>query len=69
MSANNSLYCAPVEKYGTEDQKTKFLTPVASGSQVGCFMLSEPGNGSDAGAASTTASDSGNYCIQLYSTP
>ena len=56
MSVNNSLYSGPVEKYGTHEQKTKFLTPVASGQKAGCFMLSEPGNGSDAGAASTTAS-------------
>lgn len=63
MSANNSLYCAPVEKYGNEDQKKRFLTPVASGKEVGCFMLSEPGNGSDAGAASTIATDAGDHFI------
>lgn len=63
MSANNSLYCAPVEKYGTEEQKAKFLTPCASGQQLGCFMLSEPGNGSDAGAASTTATDAGDHFV------
>lgn len=55
MSANNSLYCAPVEKYGTHEQKLQFLAPCASGAEIGCFMLSEPGNGSDAGAASTMA--------------
>jgi len=63
MSANNSLYCAPVDKYGTADQKKRFLTPVASGKEVGCFMLSEPGNGSDAGAASTTATDGGDHFL------
>jgi butyryl-CoA dehydrogenase len=63
MSANNSLYCAPVEKYGNDDQKQRFLTPVASGEDVGCFMLSEPGNGSDAGAASTVARDGGDHYI------
>ena len=55
MSVNNSLYCTPIEKYGTDDQKEKFLTPCATGVKLGCFMLSEPGNGSDASAASTTA--------------
>lgn len=55
MSVNNSLYCGPVEKFGTPEQKEKFLTPYASGEKLGCFGLSEPGNGSDAGAASTTA--------------
>eukprot|EP01035_Chromulina_nebulosa_P027574 gene27574-36283_t len=55
MSANNSLFCTPVEKYATNEQKEKFLAPCAKGEKLGCFMLSEPGNGSDAGAASTTA--------------
>ncbi|EGZ19246.1 hypothetical protein PHYSODRAFT_489469 [Phytophthora sojae] len=55
MSVNNSLYCAPLEKFGSPEQKEKHLTPFASGEKLGCFGLSEPGNGSDAGAASTTA--------------
>jgi butyryl-CoA dehydrogenase len=55
MSAHNSLYCAPLEKFGTQEQKEQHLTPFASGQKLGCFGLSEPGNGSDAGAASTTA--------------
>uniref|UniRef100_K3WCY9 Short-chain specific acyl-CoA dehydrogenase, mitochondrial n=1 Tax=Globisporangium ultimum (strain ATCC 200006 / CBS 805.95 / DAOM BR144) TaxID=431595 RepID=K3WCY9_GLOUD len=55
MSVNNSLYCAPMEKFGTQEQKEQHLTPFASGQKLGCFGLSEPGNGSDAGAASTTA--------------
>jgi butyryl-CoA dehydrogenase len=59
MSANNSLYCAPVLKYGTDAQKEHFLKPYAQGQQLGCFGLSEPGNGSDAGAASTTAVEDG----------
>ena len=63
MSVNNSLYCGPVEKYGTPEQKAKYLTPCASGEAVGCFMLSEPGNGSDAGAASTTAKDAGDHWV------
>ncbi|KAF0696389.1 Aste57867_12855 [Aphanomyces stellatus] len=55
MSIHNSLYCAPVEAYGTDEQKIRFLAPFASGEKLGCFGLTEPGNGSDAGAASTTA--------------
>eukprot|EP00286_Rhodomonas_abbreviata_P022355 CAMPEP_0181297348 /NCGR_PEP_ID=MMETSP1101-20121128/5190_1 /TAXON_ID=46948 /ORGANISM="Rhodomonas abbreviata, Strain Caron Lab Isolate" /LENGTH=411 /DNA_ID=CAMNT_0023402275 /DNA_START=11 /DNA_END=1246 /DNA_ORIENTATION=- len=63
VSAHNSLYCAPVEKFGTHEQKEKFLTPCASGEKLGCFMLSEPGNGSDAGAASTTAREEGDHYV------
>ena len=60
VSVNNSLYCGPVEKYGTHEQKLKWLEPCASGKKLGCFMLSEPGNGSDAGAASTIAKEDNN---------
>jgi butyryl-CoA dehydrogenase len=63
MSVNNSLYCAPVEKYATDAQKEEFLTPFASGAKIGCFGLTEPGNGSDAGAASTTARKDGDHWI------
>ena len=63
MSVNNSLYCGPVEKHATKEQKDLFLTPCASGLKLGCFMLSEPGNGSDAGAAITTAIDAGDFWI------
>jgi butyryl-CoA dehydrogenase len=63
MSVNNSLYCAPVKKWANNEQKEKFLKPAASGEALGCFMLSEPGNGSDAGAASTTAIDAGDSWI------
>lgn len=55
MSVNNSLYCDPLLKFGTEEQKQRWLAPFASGQKLGCFGLSEPGNGSDAAAASTTA--------------
>lgn len=55
VSAHNSLYCAPVEKFGSDFLKDTFLTHYATGEKIGCFGLSEPGNGSDAGAASTTA--------------
>jgi butyryl-CoA dehydrogenase len=60
VSVNNSLYCGPLEKYGTHEQKLKWLEPCASGKKLGCFMLSEPGNGSDAGAASTIAKEYNN---------
>lgn len=46
---NQSLYCAPLEKFGTPEQREEHLVPFASGSSLGCFALSEPGNGSDAG--------------------
>jgi len=52
-----------VEKYGTHEQKEQYLTPFASGQQLGCFGLSEPGNGSDAGAAATTATKEGSEWV------
>ena len=55
MSVNNSLYCSPVLNFGTEEQKKKYLTPVASGATSGCYGLTEAGAGSDAGATRTTA--------------
>lgn len=55
MSVNNSLFCAPILKFGTEQQKNDYLTPFASGQKLGCFALSEPNNGSDAAAMATTA--------------
>uniref|UniRef100_A0A8C6Z1S0 Short-chain specific acyl-CoA dehydrogenase, mitochondrial n=2 Tax=Nothoprocta TaxID=8806 RepID=A0A8C6Z1S0_NOTPE len=55
MSVNNSLYLGPILKFGSEEQKQKWITPFTSGEKIGCFALSEPGNGSDAGAASTVA--------------
>ncbi|MFI5395897.1 MAG: acyl-CoA dehydrogenase [Candidatus Binatia bacterium] len=63
MSANNSLYCDPVLKFATPAQKKTFLRPFALGTQLGCFALSEPGNGSDAGAAKTTAQRQGDYWV------
>lgn len=55
MSVNNSLYCGPILKHGTAAQQQAWLVPFAKGEKLGCFALSEPGNGSDAGAATTTA--------------
>ncbi|XP_012253909.2 short-chain specific acyl-CoA dehydrogenase, mitochondrial [Athalia rosae] len=60
MSVNNSLYLGPLEKFGNQRQKEEFITRFTDGTRVGCFALSEPGNGSDAGAASTTANLEGN---------
>ncbi|XP_057674712.1 short-chain specific acyl-CoA dehydrogenase, mitochondrial isoform X1 [Corythoichthys intestinalis] len=59
VSVNNSLYLGPILKFGSEDQKQKWIPPFTDGQRVGCFALSEPGNGSDAGAASTTAHQDG----------
>jgi len=55
VSVNNSLFCHPLEKFGTEEQKRKYLVPHAKGEKVGCFCLSEPNAGSDAGNQQTTA--------------
>ena len=48
LSVNNSLVCDPIEKYGNEDQKKRFLEPLARGEKLGCFALTEPDAGSDA---------------------
>jgi len=47
MSVNNSLVCFPIEQYGNDDQKDRYLRPLAQGKKLGCFALSEPGHGSD----------------------
>jgi len=49
MSVNNSLYIHGILKFGTDDQKRKFITPVASGKSIGAYALTEPQSGSDAG--------------------
>ncbi|XP_062339910.1 short-chain specific acyl-CoA dehydrogenase, mitochondrial [Osmerus eperlanus] len=63
VSVNNSLYIGPVLKYGTEEQKREWIPPFTTGEKVGCFSLSEPGNGSDAGAASTLAQQDGDEWV------
>jgi butyryl-CoA dehydrogenase len=50
MSVNNSLVCDPIETFGSQEQKQTWLPKLASGEQLGCFALSEPGTGSDAAA-------------------
>ncbi|HTP26989.1 MAG TPA: acyl-CoA dehydrogenase family protein, partial [Anaeromyxobacteraceae bacterium] len=55
MSAHNSLYCEPVLKHGTDEQKREFLAPFARGERLGCFALTEPTSGSDAAEMRTVA--------------
>jgi len=63
MSVNNSLVCYGIEKFGTEEQKEKFLKPLARGEKIGAFLLSEPEAGSDATSQRTTAEDKGDYYL------
>ena len=63
MSAHNSLYCFPVMKYGTHEQKLRYLTPCASGQKIGCYGLTEANAGSDAAAVRTTAEKRGDRWI------
>ena len=63
MSVNNSLVCWGLEAYGTEEQKQKYLVPLAKGEIIGAFCLSEPEAGSDATSQKTTAIDKGNHYL------
>lgn len=63
MSVNNSLVCWGLEKFGTEEQKEKYLRPLASGEIIGAFCLSEPEAGSDATSQKTTAIDKGDHYL------
>lgn len=63
VSANNSLVCFGLEKYGSEAQKEKYLKPLATGEKLGAFALSEPEAGSDATSQHTTAIDMGDYYL------
>jgi len=63
MSVNNSLVCWGIEKYGTDEQKNKFLPELASGKIIGAFCLSEPEAGSDATSQKTTAKDMGDHYL------
>ena len=63
MSVNNSLVCAGMEKYCSEEQKQKYLVPLASGEVIGAFCLSEPEAGSDATSQKTTAVDMGDHYL------
>jgi alkylation response protein AidB-like acyl-CoA dehydrogenase len=63
VSVNNSLVCYGLEKYGTEEQKQKYLVPLAKGEVIGAFCLSEPEAGSDATSQRTTAVDMGDHYL------
>ncbi|RTY71393.1 acyl-CoA dehydrogenase [Flavobacterium sp. LS1P28] len=63
MSVNNSLVCAGLEKYCNEEQKMKYLVPLAKGEVIGAFCLSEPEAGSDATSQKTTALDKGDHYL------
>jgi alkylation response protein AidB-like acyl-CoA dehydrogenase len=66
VSVNNSLYCNGILQFGTEAQKQAFVTPIASGKAVGCYGLTEPQSGSDAGGMRTRATlapDGSHYLV------
>ena len=63
MSVNNSLVCWGLETYGTEEQKERYLRPLATGQAIGAFCLSEPEAGSDATSQQTTAFDQGDHYL------
>lgn len=63
MSVNNSLVCWGLETFGNEQQKEKYLKPLARGEKIGAFLLSEPEAGSDATSQRTTAEDHGDYYL------
>jgi len=63
MSVNNSLVCWGIEKFGTEEQKQKYLVPLATGEKIGAFCLSEPEAGSDATSQVTSAIDMGDHYL------
>jgi butyryl-CoA dehydrogenase len=63
MSVNNSLYCEPVLRWGTDAQRERFLRPYAAGHQLGCFALTEPQAGSDASNLQTRAVRDGDHYV------
>ena len=63
MSVNNSLVCWGLENFGSEEQKQKYLVPLAKGEVIGAFCLSEPEAGSDATSQHTTAIDAGDHYV------
>ena len=64
MTVNNSLACDPIHRFGTESQKQRYLKPLARGERLGCYALTEPGAGSDAGAIKTRARrENGGYTL------
>jgi butyryl-CoA dehydrogenase len=63
LSVQNSLFCDPIHRFGTEEQKKKFLIPFASGEKIGCYALTEPQAGSNAAALRTVAVRRGNNYV------
>ena len=63
MAVNNSLVCSPINKFSNEQQKEKYLKPLASGQKLGCYGLTESGAGSDAGSVTTSAILKGDHYI------
>src|SRR6185312_4785781 len=63
LSVHNSVGCVPVLKFGSEEQKQRFLKPMAAGEMLSCFCLTEPGAGSDAAAIKTSARRHGNRWV------
>ena len=63
MSVNNSLCCQPILDYGTEEQKKRYLPPLATGEKLGAFSITEPEAGSDAGNVQTTATADGDHYV------
>jgi alkylation response protein AidB-like acyl-CoA dehydrogenase len=63
MSVNNSLFCHGLMKFGTEEQKQKYLKPVASGQAIGAYSLTEPMSGSDAGTMKSRAVRDGDFYL------
>jgi butyryl-CoA dehydrogenase len=63
LSVQNSLYCDPIHRFGTEEQKNKFLLPFARGEKIGCYALTEPQAGSNAAALQTKAVRNGDKYV------
>lgn len=63
VAAHNSLYCYPVLKFGTEEQKQRYLVPCASGTSIGCYALTEADAGSDPASMRTTARLDGDHWV------
>jgi butyryl-CoA dehydrogenase len=63
LSVQNSLYCDPIHRYGSDEQKKKFLLPFARGEKIGCYALTEPQAGSNAAALQTKAARKGDRYI------
>lgn len=67
LSVQNSLFCDPIHRYGTEEQKKKFLLPFTRGEKIGCYALTEPQAGSNAAALQTKAFQKGD-CYVIHGT-